>query len=163
MVLMTIIPKMGEDQIGRHARFQRLEEIFNGSPFKGKVTIPELFDEDLYLARIPKENASAAFCFGSSLALRGEHHPPYSEFGPQAGKFPNRGAATDFDVIGMRPEAQNCLHGVKVDFYHISEMRRFGWPRIVVPGLEQSWVYDSATEPTALFPAQMRRQDPVFL
>jgi hypothetical protein len=107
VILMAVVAIMGEDKVRREAIFQVFEIFFNIGGYIGKKAVAELFHPHLLPPHTTKKDLAAAQRFFPALGIRTEHNPVEFDSGLLCHPAQNGAAATDLDVITMRPQAKD--------------------------------------------------------
>jgi hypothetical protein len=75
MILVQIVPVMGEDDIGRHSLLQRLEVFFDLPANVREEPVSEVFDENFLPGRSREEDVGAFLGLAPPLFASAEHNP----------------------------------------------------------------------------------------
>ncbi len=111
MVLVTVVPVMGEYQVRSEIRFQLLEEFLDLGTDEWKEGVAEVAHDDPFVSSPSKKRGSTSIGFLLALRARAEHHPSNVKAGILGKQRKNRATATDLDVIAVRTEAQQPTKG----------------------------------------------------
>src|SRR3954467_2612725 len=97
VILMKIVPKMGEDKIGRESFLEALENLFDRRANVREEAVPERLDDDSFVARAIEEGPGAALGFASAVRIRAKNEPVEFDFVGALEQPENRATATDLN------------------------------------------------------------------
>ena len=109
VVLVAILPVVGEDQIRFDLFLQLLKNFFDGRALEREKTVPEILNEYLRCAGPLQQGADACLCLAASWRRTTEDHPVNLQTWKLANQFQYGAAATNFDIIGMRAKAEDAV------------------------------------------------------
>src|ERR1700693_1172342 len=107
MVLVTVVTIMSEDDVRRKPFLEVFEVFFDLGSAVRKKTIAKIFDYDCLLARSLQKQSGAFEGFFLPYAAGTQHDPVEFQIGVLLEPAKNGAAATDFNIIGMRAQAQD--------------------------------------------------------
>jgi hypothetical protein len=112
VVLVKIVPALGEDYIGREDFLEFLEAFFDWRTKVGKESISKGFHNYCSVPRAVQESIRAALGFFGSRCIGTQHKPV--KFDPlRLLNHPQQCAATaDLDVVAVCAQAQDTLHTI---------------------------------------------------
>src|SRR5262245_51127204 len=108
MVLVPVLEPVGEDQVGPHRALQVLDERLDLAEFSREAAIGERAEHHALSRRAGEQRRGAAPRFLRALAGRAQHDPGHLGAAVAPQPVQHRAAAADFQVVAMRPEAQDA-------------------------------------------------------
>jgi len=108
MVLVRVVPVLGEDQVGLHLLQLFFENGLDLRAFKGEETVFEIFYDQFFLLGLFCEQIETLTGFMLAFAATvGEDHPGKFEIGIFRKPLQDGTAAADLDVIGVTADAED--------------------------------------------------------
>jgi hypothetical protein len=107
VVLMEVIPRMGEDNVRRQASFQGLEVLLDPSAFKWKKTVTKIEDFDVPRSSAFQEQGGTVSSFALAVSSGAEDHPVKMEVSASSQQLQDGAATADLNVVGMRTKAED--------------------------------------------------------
>ena len=107
MILVQVVPVVGEYQIRLKLFLQGFEQLLNGLPFIGKASVREIPNHDCGARGRSKEQPGCGKGFPFSLWGRTENNPIEIKPAILLKHAQNRSAAADLDVVAMRAKAEH--------------------------------------------------------
>jgi hypothetical protein len=109
MVLVAIREEVREHEVGLEGLFDLLEDLFDTlALIRKEAGLKSLYD-NLLAAHALEKPARTALGFCGPPATRAEHNPAHFQVRPFTHELQQRAATTNFNVIGVRPEAKHSL------------------------------------------------------
>jgi hypothetical protein len=105
VVLMEIVARVGQNQVGREPAFQVLKKLLYLDALIGKEAVAELQDGDMLGSGTLQEKGRAAAGFAFAIRAGAKNDPVEFQIAPGTQELENRAAAADLDVVGMSTEA----------------------------------------------------------
>src|SRR5688572_11954327 len=106
VVLVPVIPIVGEDQIRIDVLLELLEELLDVGSLVREKAVPEIRHDDLLLFGALKEKGRAGAGFPLTFPWGAEHHPRHMQVATRAKQLRDRPAAANFDIVRMSPQTQ---------------------------------------------------------
>ncbi|HEY1308754.1 MAG TPA: hypothetical protein VGF24_34660 [Vicinamibacterales bacterium] len=103
---MTIVTVVGQHHIGLRA-LQLFEDGFDLGAFGWKEPVTKFLQDDAAAAGTFQKELRATLGFPVSSSWSGKDHPVDIDRTFPTEKGQDQTAATDFDIVGMRPQAKN--------------------------------------------------------
>src|SRR5262249_32159982 len=113
MILMAIVAIVSEYDVGFEDCLDLLEIFLNLFCLDRKKAFPEPLDHDRPLRGARDECSRARSSLLGARALSAEHCPPDIQVSMIAHQLEQCSAAPDFDIVGMRAEAEDVLNVVE--------------------------------------------------
>ena len=107
MVLMKVMPEMGEDQVRRKCFFQFLEALLHRSTAVGKKAIAEGLHHDRFFAHALQKRVRTPARFPGSLRIGAQNQPVILSPDRVGNQAQDGSATADFDVIAVCSETQD--------------------------------------------------------
>jgi hypothetical protein len=108
VILMPVIPEMGEDHVGNKFPLEDLELVFNLSTAKGKEAVTIALDLHVLLSGFFQEGIRTLARLVRSLLVGAKYDPANLYVFIPLQKTENCPTATDFDIVAMRSQAQHA-------------------------------------------------------
>src|SRR5271170_845830 len=110
MILMQIVSSVSKYQVGFETSLNRRDEFLDRFALVRKITIAEIPDHHVRTACVLQKRTSGLASFAFSHRIRTEYHPVKLELGIFLDQAKDRAAASDFDVVAMRAQAQDSAN-----------------------------------------------------
>jgi hypothetical protein len=107
MILMAVVAIMGEDKVGYKAVLQIFKIFFDFAGYIGEKAVAEPFHPHFLSPHTLEEGLAAAERFFPALGIRTEYDPIEFASGLLSHAAQNGAAATDLNVVAMRPQAED--------------------------------------------------------
>src|SRR5512137_1407767 len=107
MILVPVVPAMGEDEIGVERISNWLERLLDPAPLGGKETLAEAADADRAGAGLGEKRFGAGARLAGAPRIGAEDHPMHLDAGLGPEHPQQRAAAADFNIIAVRSEAEH--------------------------------------------------------
>ena len=104
MILMQIMAKVGEDEIGNKGAFEIFEGFFYGRADVGEKPVAKGFDDNTVIFNPAEERSSALFRLFGAVGIGTEDEPVDFQFRALPNEFKYRSAATDLNVVTVSAE-----------------------------------------------------------
>lgn len=118
MVLVTVIPKMRENQVWSNVGLQGFKKVLDQGALEWKVAVSEIFCDDVRFGRIAQEHAGALFGFEIARLIGGKNNPPHRKAGQLTGQADDGTTAADFDVIAVGSQTEHIFNALQWQVFH---------------------------------------------
>lgn len=138
VILVAVIPIVGEDQIRLKGSLDLLEIFLDVLALERKETALESLDDNSLPSGPAQEGSRARAGFPRTAALRAEHHPPNVELAVISDQLEQRSATTNLDVVRVRTQAKDVLDVIETELDHITQAAAAG-VRVDTPTVGQTF------------------------
>ena len=107
VVLVPVVPVVGEDEVGRALALERLERLLHRRAGVGQEPVPELVHDDARARHARQEGRCGGARLGGPRRRRAEDHPRHLDV-PEGGEAEHRAAAADLDVVAVGAEREDA-------------------------------------------------------
>ena len=107
MVLVPVVPVVREDEVRQNNLFEFLEGFLDFCSFVGKEAVAKALDDNLLAVRVLQKEGRAVARLAFALASGTENDPEKLQVAPRGEHLQNGSPAADFNIVGMRPKAQD--------------------------------------------------------
>ena len=105
MILMAVLPVVGQHQIRRRIAFQPLEDLLDLGTLVRKETVTKMLDADAFATGSLQKHRGAPPGFLFPFRVCRKYHPVDLNLAEALNQAEEQSAAPDLDVVGMRPQA----------------------------------------------------------